>query len=150
MRQGDKCWVQLNKRHYGICTGIGRDGEPWFVHNTREQGVVHTTRKGFAGNHPIYVEQHAAPGWGSTVVTNALSLVGRDYDMLFFNCEHVANLAATGTAESKQVQGGVAAAGVGTFLLGLVAVAINENGTSVDHNGYRRDASGRFASRRWW
>lgn len=93
--QGDKCWVQLNKKHYGVCTGYGSDGEPWFVHNTRDQGVVHCTRKGFAGNRPIQVEQRAAPGSEYDVAVRALSLVGRDFNMLSFNCEHAANLAVT-------------------------------------------------------
>lgn len=144
--QGDKCWVQVNKKHYGVCTGFGSDGEPWFVHNTREGGVVHTTRKGFAGNRPIQVEQRAQPGQVANVVARALSLVGRTYDMLFFNCEHLANLAANGQAKSRQVQQGVMATG---FLSLLFLALVNQNGTTVDDNGYRRNSSGRFASRRW-
>ncbi|MET0793699.1 MAG: hypothetical protein ABW061_19420 [Polyangiaceae bacterium] len=145
--QGDKCWVQGRKKHYGICTGYGTDGEPWFVHNTPEGGVVHTTRKGFAGNHAIYIEQRVAPGQEATVAARALALVGRKYSLLSFNCEHVANLAANGNAESKQVQGGLA---IGAVLSAIVLVVANENGTSVDSSGYRRDTNGRFGSRRWW
>jgi hypothetical protein len=147
VRQGDKCWVRLNKKHYGVCTGHDTDGEPWFVHNTREGGVVHTTRKGFAGNRPIEVEQRATPGHESAVATRALTYVGRQYDMLFFNCEHLANLVVNGEAESKQVQQGLLWTAVATAFLAVVA---NENGTSVDGGGYRRNGGGQFASRRWW
>lgn len=143
---GDKCWTQLGKKHFGVCTGFGSDGEPWFVHNTRDGGVVHTTRKAFAGNRPIYVDQRAEPGHEGLVAARALELVGRRYDMFFFNCEHAANLAANGRAESKQVQHGVV---VTSLVSLLVLVVANENGTSVDANGYRRKR-GRFASRRWW
>ncbi|MCC6651557.1 MAG: hypothetical protein IT348_10460 [Candidatus Eisenbacteria bacterium] len=143
---GDKCWTQLGKKHYGVCTGYGGDGEPWWVHNTRAGGVVHTTRKAFAGNRAIYVEQRAKPGTEALVAARALALVGRRYDMFLFNCEHAANLAANGQAESKQVQQGAVVAGLAGLLLMVVA---NENGTSVDSNGYRR-RRGRFASRRWW
>ncbi len=147
IQQGDKVWVRLTKKHYGVCTGYGSDGEPWFVHNTSEAGVVETTRKGFAGNRPIYIEQRAPAGYEAVVAERARSLVGKDYSMLSFNCEHVANWAATGQAESKQVQQGVVATG----LISAVLLAIaNQNGTSVDGNGYRRDGSGRFAARRWW
>lgn len=150
IKQGDKCWVQQNKKHYGVCTGFGTDGELWFVHNTIKGGVVHSTRKGFAGNRPIVVEQHAAAGFEQIVAARALSLVGRNYNMLSFNCEHLANLAVNGTAESKQVQAGMAFAGLGTMFFAVVAAVVNENGTSTDENGYRRNGSGQFASRRWW
>jgi hypothetical protein len=142
---GDKCWVQTTKKHYGVCTGHGPDGELWFVHNTREAGVVHTTHKGFAGNRPVYVEQRAEPSQAPEVVARAYSLVGSNYDLLSFNCEHVANLAANGSASSPQVQFAV------TGILASVAflALLNQNGTSVDRQGFRRDNHGRFASRRW-
>jgi hypothetical protein len=144
--QGDKCWVQLPlKRHYGVCTGFGSDGRPLFVHNTFDGGVVQTTEHGFAGGHPIHVEQRAQPGQEASVAQRALNLIGRQYDLFTFNCEHAANLAATGRAESKQVQGAVKLVG-----LGLLLAYFNQNGTSVDRNGYRRNGRGEFASRRWW
>ena len=145
--QGDKCWVQSSKKHYGVCTGVGPDGQLWFVHNTRLGGVVHTTWKDFAGAWPVHVEQRAQLGQEAAVAERALSFVGQRYDLLFFNCEHVANLAANGKAESKQVQQGVVVTGIVSAI--LLALA-NQNGTSVDQHGYRRGGSGRFASRRWW
>lgn len=147
IKQGDKCWVHINKKHYGVCTGLGPDGEPWFVHNTIERGVVHTTRKGFAGNHPIYIEQRTAPGHEYAVATRALTYVGAQYDMFRFNCEHLANLVVNGERESKQLQQGVVLTGL---LTAFLAAIVNENGTSVDGNGYRRNSNGQFGSRRWW
>jgi hypothetical protein len=148
IRQGDKCWVWLFiKKHYGICTGfVG--GVPWFVHNTPDGGVVHTSLEGFAGRSPIHIEQRALAGQEAAVALRALKLVGHAYDLLNFNCEHAANLAANGVAESKQVKlAGAAAACLAAFsLLSLV----NQNGTSVDRNGYRRDSGGRFGARLWW
>jgi len=131
INRGDKCWVQLNKKHYGVCTGIGSDGALWFVHNTREGGVVHSTRKGFAGNREITVEQRAARGHADAIVNRAVSLVGRDYAMLSVNCEHVANLAANGAAESKQVREGAATAGLAMVFLSMLTAVVNQNGTSV-------------------
>ncbi len=148
-KQGDKCWVKGTKKHYGICTGIGPDGDLWFVHNTREGGAVHTTRKGFSGNHEIHVEQRAKPGFEVIVATRAMSLVGQKYDLLSFNCEHLANLAANGTAESKQVRAGATLV-ASVSLFALLVSAVNENGTSVGPRGYRRDRRGRFAARKWW
>jgi len=144
---GDKCSVPgrvLLIKHYGICVGFGSDMRPVFVHNVAD-GVVMATEQGFAEGRPIAVEQRAQPGMESTVAQRALALRGRKYDLLAFNCEHAANLAANGMAESKQVQRAVAAS------LSLAFVAyLNKNGTSVDRNGYRRNSGGQFASRRWW
>ncbi len=145
--QGDKCWVQGSKKHYGVCTGLGADGQLWFVHNTPTGGVEHTNVTAFAWGRPIHVEQRAAPGMEAVVVARALALIGRQYNLLFFNCEHLANLAANGKAESPQVQQGVV---LTSIIGGFVLALLNQNGTSVDGNGYRRDSSGRFASRRWW
>lgn len=145
---GDKCWVQTNKKHYGIVVGFDRRGEPVFVHNTKRGGVVKTAVEGFAGyrRRPIQVEQRAPAGKGHVVAQRALSYVGQRYNLLSFNCEHMANLAQTGKAESKQLQEGVFWASV----IGLVAAAVaNENGTHVDRNGYRRNSRGQFANRRW-
>lgn len=139
IKQGDMCWVQGKKKHYGVCTGYGSDGETWFVHNTKNGGVMHTTRKGFAGNHLIHLEQRAMPGHERAVANRAMTYVGRQYNMLFFNCEHLANLVVNGRRESKQVQQGVLWASVATALFFVVA---NENGTSVDRAGYRRNSSG--------
>ncbi len=145
--KGDLCWCQGSvKKHYGICTGPGLDGEPWFVHATIDDGVVSTTRKGFAGNRSIQVEVRAEPDEADAIVGKAWAQVGQPYKLFASNCEHVARLAATGRKESKQLQAGVALGSmVGLYLL---AVA-NENGTGVDHQGYRRDRNGRFARRRW-
>jgi len=152
IKQGDKCWVQTRtgKKHYGICTGFDHAGSPWFAHNTSYFGVVHTDRKGFAGHRVIHIEQRAPVGYEAMVAARALSLVGREYNLLRFNCEHAANLAATGKAQSKQVQDGLALAGLGTMALAALVAALNENGTRVDGGGYRRDRSGHFAARRWW
>jgi hypothetical protein len=142
---GDKCWVQLFlKKHYGICTGLGPDGRLWFVHNTPGGGVVHTTQDEFAGGGAIEVEQRAW-GQGAAVAQRARNLVGQRYDLLTFNCEHAANLAAGGIAASRQVRNVLA-----TAASAVVLTWLNQNGTSVDRNGYRRADNGRFASRRWW
>ena len=147
IRLGDKCWVQLKKKHYGVFVGFNQYGEPEFVHNIKDGGVVRTSRKGFAGRRQIHIEQRAPRGYERQVVQRALGLVGCEYDMLTFNCEHMANLAVNGQATSAQVQKG--------FILGLVgtvlgALLVNNNGTHLDANGYRRNKKGQFASRRWW
>ncbi len=145
IKKGDKCWVQGRKKHYGVCVGHDIYRRPEFVHNTLAGGVVYTDRQGFGGNRPITVEQHAPAGRADEVVARAWALVGKEYNLFLFNCEHVASLALTGKAESPQLQTGVGLSLLGLFVLALV----NNNGTSVDYNGYRRNSSGQFATRRW-
>lgn len=145
--KGDLCWVQGRmKRHYGVCTGAGSDGEPWFIHATIERGVVWTTRKGFAGNKPIAVEVRADPATADTVVHRAAQSVGKPYNAFSANCEHVAREAALGRRESHQLQSAV----VLSALTAGFAWLANENGTYVDHGGYRGNAIGSFSSRRLW
>ena len=145
IRRGDKCWVQTHKKHYGVCVGFEPDGTPQFVHNTTTGGVVLASRKGFAGNRPINIEQHAAIGQEEAVAKRALSLVGREYRLLSFNCEHTANLAVNGVATSPQVQ----RAGLLSLLIAAVLGVVNNNGTSVGGDGRRRNGRGQFAKRRW-
>ena len=146
-RRGDLCWSQGTvKHHYGICTGPGPDGQSWFIHATIDEGVIHTTRKGFAGNRDIVVELPAKPEMAEQIVAAAKDSLGKPYRLFVENCEHVAREAATGCRESKQLQAGVTATSILTLLALVVA---NQNGTHVDGQGYRRDRQGRFASRRW-
>jgi len=156
LKQGDKCWVMTDngKKHYGVCSGFDEAGVPWLVHNTRDGGVVHTERKAFAGRRAVHIEQRAPEGAEALVAARALGLVGREYSVLNFNCEHAANLAAnlaaTGKAESKHVQDGMAMAGAGALALTVLLALVRENGTAMGGDGYRRTTTGQFGSRRWW
>jgi hypothetical protein len=153
LQQGDKCWVRLDsgKKHYGVVVGFNKAGPAVFVHNTTRDGVVQTDRRGFAGRRDIRIEASAHPTERASVAARAQGWVGRDYDLLRFNCEHLANEATTGTRYSTQLQtAGWTATVLGSLLTAMLAAMANTNGTRVDHSGYRRNANGQFASRRWW
>lgn len=144
LQPGDKCWVQTpTKKHYGIFIGFYQ-GDFWFVHNTTKEGVVVTRRKEFAGRREIWIEGRATPGTESLVVERALGYVGQKYDMLFFNCEHLANLASRGVRESHQLQRGVFAVGALGIFAAIVGNALKDD-TWVDADGRRRHRNGRFA-----
>lgn len=142
---GDLCWRegQVVKRHYGVCH-VAPDGQRWFVETTAGKGVRWATWAEFSLGKPVYVELAATPGEGDVVVTRAAAELGRPYDLFQANCEHLARGAATGVRESPQLQ----KAFLGAALAAGVAYLLNENGTSVDPNGYRRDSNGRFGKRR--
>jgi len=149
IQKGDKCWVYIGAvtKHYGVCVGHDSHGQPRFIHNTARHGrVTHATLADFSGGKQVHVELRAVPGQADEVVRRAEQHLGTAYNLITFNCEHLANLATTGEATSWQVKAG---GFLGLLGLGLLAYA-NNNGTSVGGDGYRRDGSGRFASRRWW
>lgn len=143
---GDKVWVQgFLTRHYAVCTGRDSRGEPIFVHNTPAGGVERCSREVFAAGREIHVEQRVPVHRRVEIAARAESLIGKKYNLIFHNCEHVANLAVNGEAQSAQVQWALGL----SVLAGAVLVAANNNGTYVDGSGYRRDSAGRFAARRW-
>jgi hypothetical protein len=140
IRVGDLCSVQQPfKLHYGVCVGRNSRGELVFVHNTPDGGVTYATESAFARGRPITAAAPSLPR--EEVVRRARALVGQRYDLLAFNCEHAANFAASGKAESLQAQRGVALAGIAAVL-----TLWPRKRTRVDCYGYRRDRRGRFAS----
>ena len=76
----------------------------------------------FSKGRDVYVHRKATGGYfeRQIILHRALSLVGKKYDLLTFNCEHAANLAQVGKAESPQVRGFVV---IALALIGLAFVA---------------------------
>ncbi|MFT6230422.1 MAG: hypothetical protein ACJAZO_000925 [Myxococcota bacterium] len=62
----------------------------------------------------------------------------------------MANEVTTGVHYSTQVRTAGWVTLAATTLVAVFASAANTNGTRVDHSGYRRNANGQFANRRWW
>jgi hypothetical protein len=92
-------------KHHSIYLGIDAEGTEWIAENHKFVGVrlikasdyflkgklIKTER--FRGN---YQQRIAA-------VKRALSLLGKPYNLIDFNCEHYAQYVQTGKIESKQV-----------------------------------------------
>jgi hypothetical protein len=95
--------------HFGVYIGHHGTMTEAVVHNDKDGGVAVVPLARFALGRPITVETPAPGDWSGRMEVRgrALSLVGRTYDLLSFNCEHAANLARTGTASSGQVAVGV-------------------------------------------
>ena len=122
LQVGDKIRVdRLGYSHYGIY-----GGNNWFdgrevVHNSKGGGVIRSTLAEFADGAPIIIESRVARNYWEqqAIADRAISLLGKKYDLVNFNCEHAANWAQSGKAESLQVQ-----FAVGIALLGLLGVAL--------------------------
>lgn len=124
--------------HYGVISGV------WplrVVHNVKGRGVREVPFEEFAAGKAVKIVGRAPEGYGKRVAERARSLIGRPYDFLFFNCEHMANLACRGTSTSGQIAGGMMMAGT----LGFFAWALKNGGTTYDPVVDRyRDSRGRF------
>jgi hypothetical protein len=103
-------------KHVGIYVGQhGLDGS-CVVHNCKGKGVILSNLDDFSGNSPIFIHQKAIGSFieRQTIVHRALSLLGTNYDLFQFNCEHAASFAQSGVARSPQI--------VGASLLALFAI----------------------------
>jgi len=105
-------------RHYGIYVGRDLYTRPCVAHNNKGVGVQVTTYDAFSNGNPVFIEEAAPdnPAARAAIVRRALSLRGKPYNILFFNCEDFANYAYSEIPYSKQI--------IGACLLGIGAIAL--------------------------
>lgn len=120
MEIGDKVRVRADFGfyHYAIYVGpCGPYGED-VVHNEKGGRVVFAYFHDFADGRDVEVAQRAARSWEEreAIVRRAISLLGRRYDLVNFNCEHFANYAIAGVLRSETIAALVALAFVGIGL----------------------------------
>lgn len=104
--------------HIGIYVGRRNYSEACVVHNCKGRGVMLSTLEEFSGNSPIFLHQQATVQHHERelIAQRALALLGTQYDLINFNCEHAANFAQRGVAVSPQIAG---AAVIGFIACGL-------------------------------
>lgn len=103
--------------HYGVYVGPrGFDGRD-VVHNAKNGGVELVRLQEFAAGNQVVIVDPVKMSWQERwqIAGRAISLLGRKYDLINFNCEHLANFATTGRAVSPALQL-VAVVGVIGFL----------------------------------
>jgi hypothetical protein len=106
--------------HDGIYVGPSSLYGEDVVHGDKAAGVVRLVRLSefAAGQRAEVVSRARSRQDGWAIRQRALSLIGRRYDLLNFNCEHLANYAQTGVPFSPLVGGAIAVGIVGLILLG--------------------------------
>lgn len=110
-------------QHHAIYLGVDSQGTEWVVENYKFVGVRLISAETFFRNkRQITVNRFD----GSHIdrfnaVKRALSLLGKPYDLINYNCEHYASYVQNGKAESKQVN-------VATLILAalFISAAITE------------------------
>lgn len=101
--------IQVNKfgyQHVGVFVGPRGADSRCVVHNCKGNGVVLSHFQDFANGSPVFIHQKANGNYfqREEIARKALALLGKKYDLLTFNCEHAANLAQNGKAESPQIK----------------------------------------------
>jgi len=113
--------AKFGYRHVGVYAGPRFDRRD-VVHNNKFGGVVLSSFAEFSGGSPVYIQQKASGDYfdREIIKQRALSLLGKKYDLLLFNCEHAATFAQSGQAKSPQLQG---FALLGLLFVGLAVLA---------------------------
>ena len=107
-------------KHHGIYVGI-HNNVPMVAENQANIGVHYVSLSQFLnGEELVRIERFKGSEFArNQIITRINSLLGTQYDLIKFNCEHFAELIQNGKSQSSQVK---TAVGVGFFA--LVAIAI--------------------------
>lgn len=108
-------------QHHIIYLGKDKKGNRVFIENSISKGVqiVNEAQVFKDGYQITRIEKfNGTPQQRNEAIQRALKLIGKNYNLINFNCEHFANIVQYKSIESKQVQLGT---GLG---LGLIALII--------------------------
>lgn len=108
-------------QHHIIYLGKDKNGNRLFIENSISKGVhiVNEAQVFKDGCQITRIEKfNGTPQQRNDAIQRALKLIGKNYNLINFNCEHFANIVQYKLIESKQVQLGT---GLG---LGLIALII--------------------------
>jgi hypothetical protein len=111
-------------QHHALYLGFDENGTDWIIHNTAGVGVSLITADEFFGTRPHINEIRKFNGSNKArklLVQRALSMIGKPYNFINYNCQHFASEVVTGKPISKQVE----RAFVGALLLIFIGAVIS-------------------------
>lgn len=111
-------------KHRGIVAGTDSFGRLMVIHNAKDLYVKYDFMEVFAAGLPVSLVSRVARNWfeQQQIVARAQSLLGKQFDLLKFNCDHLVTFAQTGQASSPQLTIALGAI-ILTGLLGGLAFA---------------------------
>ena len=97
----------FGKWHRGVFFGFDESGHAWVIHNDMGGIVCWVLFEDFAAGLPVTLASRKACNSyeQQAIISRAQSLLGWKYDLLNFNCDHLATYAQDGVATSPQLQG---------------------------------------------
>jgi len=90
--------------HEGIVYGTDVFGDTLVIENSKQKGQVSiSTLEEFCGGGQYWIKQYAPAGRAGEVISRALSLLGRQYHLTDYNCQHFTSEAYTGEPRSWEL-----------------------------------------------
>jgi hypothetical protein len=111
-------------QHFVVFECLDYNGVDWYLENKQGYGVRRIDGATFERENRI-VSIRCFSGnenQRNAAISRAQSLIGRDYNLLNFNCEHYAIFVHTGTPISEQVASVGKAVGAIALLVGIGAI----------------------------
>lgn len=113
----------LFSKHHGIYIGI-HNNIPLVAECQINKGVQYVSLTEFLngdGNNLVRVELFSGTEYArEQIIPRINQLLGTQYDLVNFNCEHFAEFIQTGKASSKQVGNAILSVALGALFLGLL------------------------------
>jgi hypothetical protein len=101
--------------HVGLYAGINWAGLEWVIHNAKGDCVRCDLLDTFGAGGPVSLHRRPkSPYEGAIIIARAQSQLGRKFDLINFNCEHLVSYAWGSGSGSPQLLG---------FALGAAALA---------------------------
>jgi len=93
-------------QHRGIFAGLNHAGQPCIIHNPKGGCVRYDTLDVFAAGQQVRFLKRVARNATEQrmILVRADSLLGRKYDLINFNCDHLVTYALAGVPTSPQLQ----------------------------------------------
>lgn len=118
-------------KHHAIYLGMDHQGTEWIAENYKFRGVrLVKAIDYFQKGKLIKVRKfHGSYRDRIQAVKRALSLLGKPYDLIDFNCEHYAEYVQNGKPQSEQVNrvmGALKVAAAAILIIGLINTIVNE------------------------
>jgi len=109
-------------KHRAVVAGVDGWGRLLVIHNAKNLAVRYDLLEVFAAGFPVSLISRVATNWfeQQQIVERAKSLLGKQYDLINFNCDHLVTYAQSGEATSPQLQGIVAVLALASVFGGLV------------------------------
>ncbi len=92
-------------KHHSVYLGIDQNCQEWIAENHWQHGVRLVKADDYFknGNNYTFDRFEGIYNLRIAAVKRALSVLGKPYDLVHYNCEHYASYVQAGKAESKQV-----------------------------------------------
>lgn len=107
--------------HVGFFAGVDMLGQQWVIHNAKNDCVRWDLLETFATGLPISLVKRASGRVeGNAILTRAQAFLGRQFDLINFNCEHFVTQVLANESSSPQLRSAM----VGVAFLACIGLLV--------------------------